>query len=121
MIADVGATSTPDFVPVVIDMLAVLPTPTPGGAVASETCTGYCTTLLVTVLCGVICVTVPVAVAFVAGNVMRAAWPSCTFAASASAMLAVTASSLGLAITMKPLPEDVAAVFVDASSCRCCR
>jgi hypothetical protein len=60
----------------------------------------------------VICVTVPVAVALVAGNVMRAAWPSCTFAASASAMLAVTASSLGLAITMKPSPEDVAAVFV---------
>src|SRR6185436_12241184 len=70
-----------------------------------------CTTLFDTVLCGVICVTVPVAVALVAGNVMRAAWPSCTFAASASAMLAVTASWLGFAITMKPVPDDVAAVF----------
>ncbi len=88
-------------------------TPTPGGAVASETCTGYCTTLLVSVLCGVICVTVPSAVAFVAGNVMCAGWPSCTFAASASSMLAVTASWLGLAITTKPLPDDVAGLIAD--------
>ena len=57
-----------------------------------------------------ICVTVPVAVAPAPGNVTRAGCPSCTFAASASAMLAVTASWLGLAITMKPVPDDVADV-----------
>ena len=52
--------------------------------------------------------TVPVAVSFVAGNVTVACWPSWRPAASASAMFAVTSSSLGLAMVMKPLPAEVA-------------